>query len=57
MESTGDDFKNRSLWRRSGYAINGIPAGLHREGGLRLELAVATAALVVLTLLLATVLR
>lgn len=49
MEHTGDEFKNRSLWQRSGYAINGILAGLHREGSLRLELAVAAAALLLLT--------
>jgi len=48
MENTGDDFKNRSLWQRSTYALNGIFAGLHREGSLRLELAVAAAALILL---------
>ncbi|HKR20885.1 MAG TPA: diacylglycerol kinase [Stellaceae bacterium] len=48
MENTGDDLKNRSLWRRSGYALNGIFAGLNREGSLRLELAVAAAALILL---------
>ena len=48
MENTGDEFKNRSLWQRSGYALNGILAGLHREGSLRLELAVAAAALILL---------
>jgi undecaprenol kinase len=48
MEHTGDEFKNRSLWRRSSYAINGIRAGLAREGSLRLELAVAVAALLLL---------
>ncbi|MDE2227703.1 MAG: diacylglycerol kinase [Alphaproteobacteria bacterium] len=48
MEHTGDDFKNRSLWRRTGYALNGIFAGLNREGSLRLELAVAAVTLVLL---------
>lgn len=48
MDDTGDAFKNRSLWQRSGYAINGILAGLNREGSLRLELAVAVAALILL---------
>ncbi len=48
MEHTGDEFKNRSLWHRSGYAINGILAGLAREGSLRLELAVAAATLLLL---------
>ncbi|HYL34262.1 MAG TPA: diacylglycerol kinase [Stellaceae bacterium] len=48
MENTGDEFKNRSLWQRSGYALNGIVAGLHREGSLRLELAVAAAAIILL---------
>jgi diacylglycerol kinase (ATP) len=48
MEDAGDEFKNRSPWRRSGYAINGILVGLSREGSLRLELAVAAAALLLL---------
>ena len=48
MEHSGDEFKNRSLWRRLGYAINGVLAGLAREGSLRLELAVAAAALLLL---------
>lgn len=48
MEHTGDDFKNRSLWQRSAYAINGILAGFNREGSLRLELAVGAAALLLL---------
>ena len=48
MEHTGDEFKNRSLWHRSSYAVNGILAGLNREGSLRLELAVAAAALLFL---------
>jgi len=48
MENAGDEFKNRSLWQRSGYALNGIFAGLHREGSLRLEVAVAAASLILL---------